>query len=165
MTRHPGSRGSALLFTLIALIVLTLLVLGAIEFTGRNREGAVAKGRGDRLEACAETARRYLLSRLRVFDAKVPVQQLVLDEVLLDEVKTSERTRIRTGHYGGASAEAVVARLPAGAVGDSIRQVRDVANTLPDSTTLGGSYYRVVMTCQEPGGHEVETEFVFRFGL
>lgn len=165
MTHPSVQRGSALLIALIALVVLSVLVLGAIEFTGRNQAAAVAKGRGDRMEACAETARRYLLSRLRAFDANVPVQTLTLEEKLLDDTSPALRTTLRTGHYGDATKQPTVALLPANAISGSIKQVRDLANSAPQSTTLGGSYYRVVMTCRESSGREVETEFVFRFGL
>jgi hypothetical protein len=166
MLTRAARHGSALLMTLIALLILTVLVLGAIEFTGRNQSAAVAKGRGERMEACAQTARRYLLSRLSAANLSVPIGELRLEQTLMDEVAASERSVMRTGHYGTTAAVPTAAQLPATAVSSSSRQVRDLANTAPTSTLLGASYYRVVMMCEEPGtGRASEVEFVFRYGL
>ncbi|HET9451110.1 MAG TPA: hypothetical protein VFO83_09525, partial [Aggregicoccus sp.] len=82
-TPAAAARGSALLITLIAMGVLGVLVVGALQFTGTNRAAAVAKMRGDRVSACAETARRYLLSRLRVYG--VDVSGLTLEQTLMDD--------------------------------------------------------------------------------
>lgn len=167
MSRPPAPRGNALVITLISLSVLMALVLGVITFTGRNQVAAASKERADRLTACADTARRYLLSRLRVFGATVPVSELRLENVrLLDDADPSHRTVIRTGHYGESDTpESTVAEVPTQSMGSAGRQVRDLTNTLPSSGLVGGSYYRVVVMCEEHGGQQTETEFLFRFGL
>src|SRR5437588_258764 len=91
--------------TMIALAVLMVLVVGAIRFTGTNREAAVSKLKGDRMGACAETARRYLLSRLSLYG--VSVSDIKLDPTagttwakLPDDPTASKQSLIGPGHYG-----------------------------------------------------------------
>lgn len=162
--------------TMIALAVLMVLVVGAIRFTGTNREAAVAKLRGDRMGACADTARRYLLSRLRLYG--VSVTDLKLDPAanttwafLPDDAVASKQSRIGAGHYDEdlTIAPSSIVLLPSTGFGAGANQIRDLANAAPGSGTLGGQYYRAVVKCQEAGAlgvaRESEVEFVFRYGL
>lgn len=156
-------RGNALMMTLIGLAVLMLMVAGAITFTGANREAAASKARADELQACANTARKLLLGKLRTFG--VPATDLSLDTTLPNEAATAQQAQVRTGHFGATAVEPTIVKLDATAMGASRYQVRDVANTL-SSTTLGGEYYRVVVSCRSPtSGAESELEFTFRHGL
>ncbi|HEX5753456.1 MAG TPA: hypothetical protein VFZ09_45085 [Archangium sp.] len=161
-TRAP--RGNALMLTLIAIAVLMVLVGGAIQFTNYNREATVEKLRGDKVGACADAARRHLLSRLKLFRATTELQ--VLDTRLIDDPDPSARSKMKTGHYGSDDAVNTVVAVNAVAMGEATKQARDIANTVTDSGgTLGGKYYRVVVKCQESGGRESEVEFLFRYGL
>ncbi|MBZ4414921.1 hypothetical protein [Myxococcus sp. RHSTA-1-4] len=166
MNRFPSPRGSALVITLIALAVLLLMVVGTITFTGRNRTAAVANIRNERVEACAETARRYLLSRMQVYGAfAAPIQDLKLEQVLMDDAEPADRSTMRTGHFGANPADAgTTAVLSSSSFGSAKEQVSDAANTLREGMG-GGGYYRVVVMCDEPSGRQAETEFVFRFGI
>lgn len=157
----PAARGSALLITLIAMSVLGVLVVGAIRFTGTNRAAAVAKMRGDRVAACAETARRYLLSRLRVYG--VDVTSLTLEQTLMDDEVAARRSTMTTTHYDEPNAQATVVAVAASSVSSSRGQARDLANRLVQPT-LGGAYYRVVVMCKEEH-RSSELEFLFRYGL
>jgi hypothetical protein len=160
-TRAP--RGNALMLTLIAISVLMVLVGGAIQFTNYNREATAEKLRGDRVGACADAARRHLLSRLKLFRATSELQ--ILDTTLIDDPDPSARSRMMTGHYG-SEAESTVVSVNAVAMGEATKQARDIANTVTDSNgTLGGKYYRVVVKCHESAGRESEVEFLFRYGL
>jgi hypothetical protein len=171
--RRTLRRGNALLVTMIALAVLLVLSVGAIRFTGTNREAAAAKTRGDQVSACAQTARKYLLSRMRVYGNQATQVKLV-SETLLDDATATKRSVIDTAHYGkvqsptGSTADST-AVVEASAFAAASRQVRDLANTSPTSGTLGGQYYRVVVKCAEPGNagtmRESEVEFLFRYGI
>lgn len=166
MNRHDGGarRGGAMLVTMIALVVLMVLVLGAISFTGRNREAATSKARGDQLVACAETARRYVLAQLA--QNNVQVTSLTLTQVLTDDPVVARQSVLTTGHYPDLTAQPTAVLVPSRNFGAAERQARELSNSAPDSTTLGGSYYRVVVKCTEPSsGRASEVEFVFRFGL
>src|SRR5688572_10648106 len=118
MTRLRARRGNALIVTLVALSAMMVLALGTLSFTSRNWAAAASKERGDRLSACADTARRYLLSRLRVFGTTVPVTELVLEQAVQDDASPSLRSVMRTGHYGAPDGGvATVAEVPARAMG------------------------------------------------
>lgn len=164
MAHHrTAHRGNALVLTLVALAVLMLLVAGAIQFTGSNREAAVSRSRADEMQACATTARKVLLSKLRTFG--VPVGGLTLNTTIPDDSTAGEQKTIRTAHMGATAAEPVIVKLDSTVMGASRRQVRDVSNTLA-ATTLGGDYYRVVVTCQHPSTNaQSEVEFTFRHGI
>ena len=161
--KKRAPRGNALMLTLIAIAVLMVLVGGAIQFTNYNREATTEKLRGDRVSACADAARRHLLSRLKLFRATSELQ--ILDTTLIDDPDPSARSQMMTGHYGG-EAENTVVSVSAASMGAATKQARDIANTVTDSGgTLGGKYYRVVVKCHENSNRESEVEFLFRYGL
>jgi DNA-binding transcriptional regulator of glucitol operon len=161
--RTKAPRGNALMLTLIAIAVLMVLVGGAIQFTNYNREATAEKLRGDRVGACADAARRHLLSRLKLFRATSDLQ--ILDTTLIDDPDPEARSKMMTGHYG-SPAQSTVVSVNALAMGEATKQARDIANTVSDSNgTLGGKYYRVVVKCRERAGRESEVEFLFRYGL
>lgn len=165
MRRSPS--GNTLMITLIALAVLMLLVAAAIQFTGTNNEAAIAKSRGDDLQACADTARKLIVAKLRTFPGAnaVSTSNLTLNTRIPDEQTGANDKLTRTAHIGSSALEPVIVKLSATAMGSSRYQARDVANTLAQST-LGGEYYRVVVSCKQPTtGAESEVEFTFRHGL
>lgn len=156
-------RGNALIITLIALAVLMLVVAAAIQFTGANREAAVAKARASELSACATTARKLLLGKLRTFG--VPTGGLTLNTVIPDTQSASTDKQVLTAHYDGAGVQAVVVKLDSTVMGSSRYQAREMSNTLAQ-TTLGGDYYRVIATCRDPSSNaQSEVEFTFRHGI
>lgn len=160
--RIPPARGSALLVAMIALAVLLVVVVGALQFTGQNREASAVKVRGEQSSACADAARKYLMSRLRLYN--VQVESLTLDSQLPDDPVAARQSRVRTGHYDMAAAVDATGVVSASMVSATRRQVRDVANS-PVRPTLGGTPYRVVVKCREAGGREQEVEFAFKYGL
>lgn len=157
-------RGNALMMTLIAISVLTLLVCGAIQFTNYNREATAEKLRGDRVSACADAARRHLLSRLKLLNN--PSLKFFKAE-LIDDPDPEARSVMKTGHYDPQPmVDNSVAVVSARLMGEGDNQARDIANIAPSGDgTLGGKYYRVVVKCQEASGRESEVEFLFRYGL
>lgn len=164
-----STRGNSLMVTMISIAILMVLVVGAIRFTGTNRESAVNKLKADRMSSCAESARRFLITRLqasRVNTSKLaqlgpgtPYARLPDDPVI------GKRTIIAAAHYGedpllvGTGAQ--IAKGPA--AGD--RAVQDDANVIRE-INFGGAFFRVVIKCQEPGAsgseRESEIEFIFR---
>src|SRR5262245_7619802 len=143
---NSRKRGNALLMTLIALAVLMMVVAAAIQFTGTNREAAANKARADELQACAEVGRKVLISKLR---SQLPATGISLDMKLPDSAAAGTDKVIRTGHVGNTAPEPVIVKLDSKVMGGSRYQVREMANTLAQ-TTLGGEYYRVVVTCTHP---------------
>jgi hypothetical protein len=160
-SKLQGPRGSALLVTVISIAVLLMLVVGAIRFTGSNREAAGSKARGDRVTACADTARRFLFSKLSIYQSPSKIQ---LNEVLLDQPGASDRSRMTSAHYSDPVGNTVVA-VSAASMGKDRAGARDLSNVLVNDGTLGGQYFRVVVKCQEAAGRESELEFLFKYGL
>ncbi len=160
MRPRPSSpRGMALLMALLVVVLATLLVAGAITFTGTERNAAVLQTRDDALSACTQAARNLFLARLRVLTPGSAAQVQLAD--------AHGQGIIRTGHFTGAPAPTLtnVQRLPANAVGASRDSARDISNTLGDAAQ-GAYWYSVTALCQEyPGGPEREVEFVVRVGL
>lgn len=157
-------RGNALMMTLIALAVLMMIVAAAIQFTGTNREASISKARADEVQACASTARKLLLSKLRTFGVSA-TDLTVNSEKFPDTQSTATDKVMRTAHFDSTAPETVIVKLDSKVMGASRYQVRDMANTLAEST-LGGAYYRVVVTCRNPSSNaQSEVEFTFRHGL
>lgn len=151
------------MMVLIALAVLMLVVAAAIKVTGANREAAVIKARADELQACATTARKLLVAKLRTFG--VATSTLSLDTVIPDTQSAATDKVVRTGHFDNTGPEPVIVKLDSTVMGASRYQVREMANTM-SQTTLGGDYYRVVVTCRHPvSSAQSEVEFTFRHGL
>lgn len=160
-------RGNALLVALIAMAILTMLVAGAIVFTGQNQRAAVSKVTADEVRACAELARRYIISRLKVYgQSAVAPSDLMLVQTITDNVTAAERSTISTKHYDqtGPVTASTGALIPASAVGGSQNTVRDMANVITPGS-LGGNFYSVVVMCEQPSGRSSEVEFVFKFGI
>lgn len=157
------ARGNALMMTLIALAVLMMIVAAAIQFTGTNREASISKARADEVQACATTGRKLLLSKLRTFG--VSPAGLSLNDKFPDTQSTITDKVMRTAHFDSTAPEPVIVKLDSKVMGASRYQVRDMSNTLAQ-TTLGGGYYRVVVTCRNPSSNaQSEVEFTFRHGI
>lgn len=156
-----GARGNALLITLIALAVLMLMTVGAIEFTGINRRAAVSQLGGDRMAACAETARRYLLSRLSNFSDASTLQ---LSAPMLDDPDPGRRSQMMTAHYDDPAAGATVVKVASESFSAARDQSVGLENKLVEGTTGYGGYFRVVVKCRETATRESELEFLFRYG-
>jgi len=160
---NSPARGNALLMTLIALAVLMMIVAAAIQFTGTNREAAISKARADELQACATTARKLLLSKLRTLGT--PTGGLTLNTVIPDTQAPATDKQVRTAHYDSLVVEPVIVKLDSTVMGASRYQVREMSNSLGQST-MGGDYYRVVVTCRNPSSNaQSEVEFTFRHGI
>ena len=156
-------RGNALLMTLIALAVLMMIVAAAIQFTGTNREASISKARADEVQACATTARKLLLSKLRTFG--VSPATLSLNQKFPDTQLAATDKEMRTAHFDSTAPEPVIVKLDSTVMGSSRYQVRDMANAIADPT-MGGGYYRVVVTCRNPSSNaQSEVEFTFRHGI
>lgn len=164
MSTLHRQRGSALIIAMIAISVLMVLVVAAIQFTGTNREGAVAKLHADELAACQQNAKRLLISQLN--SPTTTLTGSSFSFALLDRSAVSERTSAQTGHYaetdGGYGS---ITAVSGSAIAVSSRAARDLSNSAPASAGLGGVPYRVVMKCRDRGGREAEVEFVFKYGI
>lgn len=173
MKRSP--RGSALLAALIVIGVLALVTVATYRLAGISRQQAARDSHTLSGSSCAETARQYLLGRLRVFG--LDPTTLTLDKTIV--VEGSDTRRIFTGHarptragldgmmrpVGSVAVVNTVQALPNQLVGNAGARNRDISNVIVPSPTLGGRNYRVVVSCTDPTAGDMELEFTFKYGL
>jgi hypothetical protein len=164
MTTLHRQRGSALLTAVVVLLVVTMISLGILRFTSRELAGATAAGHEQALVACADTARKMLLSQFHAMG-------LQPTDVTAMNVALDSRTNLVGGHYDTAGVRvAQVTYLPANAFGPS-DAVRDITNVIAGPTGQGGRPMKIVVHCQQSGrgdaasGRQLEVEFGVRFGL
>jgi hypothetical protein len=168
MTRSE-ERGSALVMTVIVVLVITVIGVGVINFASREVAGAYAGARRQALVACAESARQLLVSKFHAVGlTPTSIQAL---NVPLDTTSTSSaKTLAVGGHVDDTSVQVnQVVFLPETAFGPTSR-IRDITNIV-SVTGQGGRPLRVVVHCVDhgdgtaTGGRQLEIEFGVRFGL
>jgi hypothetical protein len=153
----PRPRGMALLMAMIVVVLMTLLVAGAISFTGTERATAESQTQDDVMSSCVQAARNLFISRLNVLTPET-LKDIDLDEHL-------QNTTLKSGHFKGAV---------------SISSWEDVTSTMADPNvrindatgstggTGGTAFYMVTAVCREtpdPSSPEREIEFMVRLGL
>ncbi len=164
--RTTRNGGYILIAVLIVLTVATLLVAGAITFTGSERSAAVLRTRDDRLSACAQAARNLFLARTRVLQGNIETVSIDAGIPYGDDGETAS---LQTRHYslsdGGTTTLKTVVRLKDDTVAGSSNQVADSSNKVGKPTLMAG-YYWITALCQEKSdGPEREIEFVVRIGI
>jgi Tfp pilus assembly protein PilX len=163
-------RGMALVMAMIVVVLITMLVAGAISFTGTERGAAQLQERGDHMSSCMQAARNLFLSRMRTL-SPVSVTQVAFDEVLTRDENGNPETRVATRHFTGTPTNPAVATITA---------VTDATSTVESSDTnvfgidnnpglkQGTKFYAITAVCREtndPGSPEREIEFLVRVGL
>lgn len=152
-------RGSTLIVVVVAMVVVGLIAVSVIAFTGREREAAASYSRREELMSCAEASRNYLIARLR--GVGVVPSSIRFADPLLDNSVAADRSVLSTGHYGQSNV--VSAEVVSAGVGASASGTRDLTNLLA-AQTLGGQYYRVVTHCRSRGKAQ-EIEFLIKWGI
>lgn len=154
-TSHP--RGMALVMAMVVIVLMTLLVAGAITFTGTERGAAMLQADEDAMSACTQAARNLFIARLRVLLGNA-------ERIRFDQELNSEGRRVFTGHYGTPSIVSAQWVSP-NSVGESRSSAVDMSNKVGTAALMAG-YYRVTAVCQERAdGPQREVEFVVRVGL
>jgi hypothetical protein len=171
MHSHPPQRGFALILALLVVVMVTLLVAGAINFTGTERAASAAQMRDDQLSACVQAARNTFLSRIRLIGNNTENIQLV--NVALDPGSASDQPlSVSTRHYTLGSDAGVplatiknVTKLPPEAVGATNSGISDISNVTGGGRPGQAAFYSISVLCQErAGGPEREVEFTVRVG-
>jgi hypothetical protein len=170
-------RGMVLVIAMIVVVLITLLVAGAISFTGTERAAADVQTQADNMSTCAVAARNLFVSRMR------PVAPASVEFVSMDDEING--MHISTRHFTGSATHAVptdagvdgteilsvenVNKTRAGAVVDRSR-VMGIDNN-PGRTALGETY-RITALCRDITGADAgetvperEIEFLVRVGL
>lgn len=152
----PTPRGMALVMAMIVVVLITLLVAGAISFTGTERAASEVQAEEDYMSSCVQAARNLFISRMNMLDAAGP-----------STIKFKEDLRgvkLATGHFNRL--EEVSATDVSGSMKDPNRDVQDISNTNTVKPTT--KFYTVTAVCKEtedPTSPEREIEFMVRVGL
>ena len=162
-----SQRGSALLTSVIAVLVISVIGVGIIRFAGREIAGATASMHEQALAACADAARQRLVAQFHTLGFQPSnIQALNLP---LGTTTGTARTFAVGGHYDTPTANIQIAQvsyLPEGAFGPTTA-VRDITSIV-SLVGQGGKPLKVVVHCQDgnvDGGRMLEVEFGIRFGM
>jgi hypothetical protein len=160
----------ALVMAMIVVVLITMLVAGAISFTGTERGAAQLQERGDHMSSCIQAARNLFVSRMRTIPA-TSVELVNFNETLTRDENGNPETTVATRHFTGAPTNPAITEL---------RAVTDATNTVQDPTVnvegidqkpgnpQGTKFYAITAVCREtddPGSPEREIEFLVRVGL
>lgn len=166
MLIRKAQRGFTLLVAMMVLLVATLLVVGAIAFTGSEMAASGHAFSSEKLSACTQAARNMFLARFpqNAAFAHKGIAQVRFNETIA--LGPSESLNVRTGHFATtvniASAEPVIPDLSGNMTQST--DVNDETN-MAGSTFGGAGYYRLAATCQDQStGAEQEVEFYVRLG-
>nr|AYM52687.1 hypothetical protein [Aggregicoccus edonensis] len=150
-------RGMALLMAMLVIVLITLLVAGAISFTGTERAAAQLQTSEDAMSACTQAARNLFIARLRVLLGNA--ERIKFDQLLNDDGR-----RVYSGHYDKVDVLSATWVNP-NSMGQSRSGAIDMSNKVGTAALVAG-YYRVTAVCEErANGPKREVEFVVRVGL
>jgi hypothetical protein len=165
---RPAERGFMLIVAMIILLVATLLVVGAIAFTGSERTAASNQLKSEVLSACTHAARNMFLSRVNLLQGNVADAVLDASIQLGDGGDPHEGLSVRRGHFDDSHLAVdigEVKRLPENLVGAAGSNVQEESNDLGQNPVLLG-YYNITAVCTDlQTGMQQEIEFVVRLGL
>jgi type II secretory pathway pseudopilin PulG len=164
--RNRSQRGSALVISIVVILVMAVIGVAMLRFGAREVAGSVALQRQQALSACADAGRQIILSQFRAVGTP-PTSLPALDE----PIDLSTGARVIGGHYDGVgTAVSQVTYLPESAFGPDRGGVNSIGNRI--SVTGGGAKpMKVVVHCQIGGdgtptsGRQLEVEFGLRFGI
>jgi len=165
MPRNQQTRqtGGALLLTVILIAVLTILGVGAIAASSRERENAFAKSKYDRVVACARAAQAKIWAEIAVFGPGYLTSTRGITEVTLPD-----GTRLAApAHYDTAAnveVQKVTLVVPEGAGGQQMPKAANLSNS-GGATVPIGTVNRVVARCIDAFGRPYEVELAVRFAL
>lgn len=155
-TRTPKPRGMTLIMAMVVVVLVTLMVAGAISFTGTERAAARVQTQEDVMSSCTQAARNLFIAKMNLLDPE-GARNIQFEEKL-------GTAQVRTGHLGGmtiASATDVTDKMR-----DAYSSVEDISNR--DTGITKTRFYRVTAVCRETedtSSPEREIEFMVRVGL
>ena len=169
MQTRRSERGSALLMSMIVVLIITAVGVAVIRFAAREVAGAQAGRKEAAVVACANAARQLLMSRWKLLGTHgtaVPPLDVLID--------SASQTHLQGGHYGDSPSSSgnwnstagtwinnvQVVKLDPLTVGSSY-EVNDITNRIADSLQS----YRAVAHCTQADGRQSEVEFAVQFGL
>lgn len=176
----------ALVMAMIVVVLITLLVAGAISFTGTERAAAEIQSQEDSMSSCVQAARNLFLSKLNMSMQAIPNPSktvpsdaaLVLPVTFTEDLQGSQQdiqgnkvtANVRTGHLGDEGDLKTLKTWTAkkvGALDDPMAQVKD--NMMVTGAARVPTFYIVTAVCREDTtdatSPEREIEFMVRVGF
>lgn len=162
-SRARGEHGNAVLFVAIALAVLAIIGLAAVEFTGRDLGVARTYQRRTMVERCSLAARNWVQANYRFTNASAaalaPGAQLV---ITLNKNGDDTVQMVFAQHLGGQ-----IAGLPPHPMAQQLTQNKDLTNSVVNGSANGGGTNAPALcrelTASYPDGGGREAEFEFQF--
>ncbi len=160
-----SQRGSALVMSVLVVLVIAIIGVAVIRFASREVAGATAVRKTQALVACADAGRQAILSQFKALGV-APVSLTALD------VPMDATTNVVGGHYDTRGVQVTqVVMLPGTSFGPDPGSIQDISNRVM-LTGGGGKPLKVVVHCQQGGvtgvpssGRQLEVEFGIRFGI
>ena len=152
--RHD--RGSALLVSMILMIVLAIIGVAVVNRTTREMDAVASKRHWDRALSCAEGARQMLIAQFKTYGMNVV--DLQMNQVVGDQ-------RYAAGHYDTFTMNSV--ELAGGSNGGMSRLSGTNRIVGGRGNGLGGRAYRTNVVCSDSASptHQLEVEFLINFGF
>ncbi|HVG57101.1 MAG TPA: hypothetical protein VNA24_01000 [Hyalangium sp.] len=169
----PTRRGMALIMAMIVIVLITMLVAGAISFTGTELAASEVQMQESSMSACIQAARNLFLSRLQANPDAVPCPSglagqsclnVSFNETFQSPANPSVGHQLTTGHLGELT---VLSARQASALTDPMKLQRDDSNG-PKNPRGARAFYVVTAVCRDntaPGAPEREIEFMVRTDL
>ncbi len=161
-----SQRGSALITSVLVVLVLAIIGVAVIRFASREVAGASSARRHQSIVACAEAGRQAILAQFKALGtAPTALQPLNLP--------LAASSQVMGGHIGTTDTQGIqvaqVVFLPQASFGPDRGVIQDVSNRIL-GTGGGGHPTKAVVRCVQPGlsgspGRELEVEFGLRFGI
>jgi hypothetical protein len=153
---------------MIVVVLITLLVAGAISFTGTERAASEIQTQEDGMSSCVQAARNLFLSKVKmsmqaIQDPDLPTDPNIPKVLPVTFEEDLRGTNLRTGHLGEIrtwSAKKVTA------MDDPLAQVND--NMMVTGDAHVPTFYTVSAVCRETAdlaSPEREIEFMVRVGF
>lgn len=162
--KNHAQRGSALVMSIIVVLVIAVIGVAIIRFSSREVAGATASRKTQALAACADAGRQVIVSQFKALGIS-PVSLTALN------LPMDANTRVVGGHYDGNVQVTQVVSLPGTSFGPDPGAVHDISNRVM-VTGGGGKPLKVIVHCQQGGvngdpltGRQLEVEFGIRFGI
>jgi hypothetical protein len=171
MRTRRHERGSALLMSVIIVLVATVIAVGVIRFGSRELAASFASRKEASVTACADAARAYIMGQWKLLATSggtIKPVDLVLD--------SRAQTTLQGGHYDQTPTDSKYWDATSGrwisnmnvqihllmptTVGPAYK-----ANDLTNRIGTGVLPYRIVAHCTQADGRQVEVESAVNFGL
>jgi type II secretory pathway pseudopilin PulG len=160
-----SQRGSALVMSVLVVLLIAIIGVSVIRFASREVAGATASRKTQALVACADAGRQVLVSQFKALGIS-PVSLTALN------MPMDANTNLVGGHFDQTGVQVTqVVNLPGTSFGPDPGAIQDISNRVL-VTGGGGKPLKVVVHCQQGGiagdplsGRQLEVEFGIRFGI